>query len=200
VGNLIIPPGYALVSLPLKHSALSRAAIVTWGIQLNDVPDFADANDQLTAYNDNFGSNTDDSVTMGPVTLRVGQDGGEALTVVGSATVDGGSAGSTKIAANSALLIHKHTARGGRRGRGRMYLPWVLAESSVTDTGVIDSTDRTAFQTHANDFLADVVAAGVVDAMVVLHTSGESTPGLPNVVTSLTVDGVIGTQRPRLGR
>jgi hypothetical protein len=36
--------------------------------------------------------------------------------------------------------------------------------------------------------------------MQLLHSPGLSTPGVPNEVTGLTVQSLIGTQRRRLGR
>lgn len=81
-----------------------------------------------------------------------------------------------------------------------MYVPWMLGEANVDDTGALNSTAINAYQPMANEFLINLEALAGVDAMVVLHTTGETTPGLPNVVTSLLVDGRVGTQRRRLGR
>ncbi len=205
----IIPPGYCEVSLPIKHAALARSAYVTWGLAITDVPTVAVANSITDCFDVSFGTRMDNETTFGPSTLRVGQDGGEALVVVGS-TTDTGDVNQESISANCALLVHKRTSRGGRRGRGRMYVPWCLPESSLDQAGRILSAELALLQTEADDFLAALIALPTVDAMVVLHSESRppesggppvpSIPGLPNVVTSLQCDAIIGTQRRRLGR
>jgi hypothetical protein len=127
----------------------------------------------------------------------MGQDGGEALTGIDASTALGG-AGGASVPANVAALIHKRTARGGRRGRGRMYLPWWIQESDVDERGAISSTTIGFMNTALATWLADLAADGC--PMVVLHDPGRTPAGAPDVVTSLTVDPIVGTQRRRLGR
>lgn len=203
----IIPPGYAELVIPHRHPLLARSALITMGIQLNDVPDFAGVNFMQLAYTDNvFAVLGDSQVIVGPSYVRVGQDGGEALTVTGTATYTGSTGTSAAINAGQALLVHKLSSRGGRRGKGRMYVPWVIEEGNVDDVGRLAPSTLSGAQGVMDDFLTALNAVTEVDAMVLLHSpSGEGVanptpPGLPNVVNSLLVDAIVGSQRRRLGR
>lgn len=196
----IIPPGFAEVIVPFSHASLARKALVTFGIGLNDVATVTMANSIMTVFGGQWDDTIDTNVLMGPVTLRVGQDGGENLVIVGSTTVVGIAARSDSINPSNAALVHKHTSRGGRRGRGRMYIPWSCADSDVDEVGIIGTAQRTALGNIANSFLIALGTVTGVDDMVLLHSEGQSTPGAPNVVTDLSIDARVGVQRRRLGR
>lgn len=166
-----------------------------------------------TDLNDEFdttiGTRLDSAVAFGPVVLRVGQDGGENLVVSGTGS---GTGNQTQVSEppNVAALIHKRTARGGRRGRGRMYLPWCLADADVDEAGVVLGATQVLLQTQCTNFLGHLTAGtGAMTfaaAMVLLHSpsgddvSSPTTPGDPNTVTTLTVDSLVATQRRRLNR
>jgi hypothetical protein len=139
----------------------------------------------------------DNQVTMGPYTVRLGTDGSEAIVGVDSTQALGGSGGSA-TPPNIALLVHKRTARGGRRGRGRMFIPWATQIADVDERGTIASSTLGFTNTALAVFLAELTTQGC--PMVVLHDDGRTPPGAPNVVTSLTADAIVGTQRRRLGR
>lgn len=94
---------------------------------------------------------------------------------------------------NTALLVRKNTAGGGRRNRGRMFMPpaWI-GEEDIGPLGNIDASDLSDFQTLMGGFMTDIGAAGLVP--VLLHSDG----GTPTVVTSLAVQSTVATQRRRL--
>ena len=206
MGTLIIPDGFAQMVIAHRHSAFSREALVTFGVSLVGTPTSADVDALVDAYDSAYGSAIDDNVTMGPGELIVGSLSGENLVISGTTTEVGSQAGTAGLNQGQALLIHKRTLRGGRRGRGRMYIPWLLLESQVSDTGVIDSAYLATLQTASNTFLNNIAALAAFDDMRLLHSeSGDdvenpSVPGSPNAVTSLTVDPIVGSQRRRLGR
>lgn len=137
---------------------------------------------------------------------RFGQDGGPPL-IFESNTIDaGGSTASDKLPQNSALLISKRTNLGGRRGRGRMFVPGVLGEAAVGETGVITSGVVADLQDKADDFLDQCTTGGLAALPVPLyleHFPSTVSPGSeppPTLVTSLVVDSLISTQRGRLRR
>lgn len=198
---LIIPPGFAQITQPFKHQLLAREAVITYGIDVasGSVITPTILNAIQAVFNTAWTSFIDSEVTIGPLRASVGQDGGENLAVEGNVTLVG-TATAERATASVALLLRKLTTRGGRRGRGRVYLPWMLAEANVTEIGVIPSGGVTAAQTAADAWLTALVGLPDVDAMVLLHSTGNTPTGLPDVVTSLTVDPVLGTQRRRLGR
>jgi len=93
-----------------------------------------------------------------------------------------------------ASLITKNTARGGRKGRGRWYLPIgiVLSESGVSPAGTISSIELGDLQDCLDSFYAALIAEDLIPLL--FHSDG--TAG--NVITSFTAGNTIATQRRRL--
>lgn len=145
----------------------------------------------------NFQSRLDSNVTMRSCTVRLGQDGGEPLVGVDTGTQPG-LLSSASPPANVAVLCHKRTAVGGRRNRGRLFLPWFVIETNVAEDGVIDGSTVSAIQTALNNWRTTLVTASLPP--VVLHSVGLTTPGAPTPITSFQVDALVATQRRRLGR
>ena len=199
---LIIPPGFAQATIPFKHISVAREAVITFGVDVSDAGgDYQAAITTIySAYAATFGTVLDSDVAGGPVRLRVGQDGGDPLAVEGTAVFSAG-AGGASLPSNCAVLFKKTTATGGRKGRGRFYLPWSCADSGVDDVGQIEPSDVPEFQTLATDFL-EQLATGVPETpMVLLHdSSGIGVEPPPSPVLALTVDPLIATQRRRLAR
>lgn len=196
---LIIPTGFAQATIPLNHVAVVREAVTTFGVDSSnaggDYEGLADG--IMTVWEAEVAPILDADVTAGPVELAVGQDGGENLVAVGSTTSVGNRVIST-VSPNVAVLVRKRTARGGRRGRGRMYVPWAAQDSAVDEAGTINPTEMGLLQGAFADFLT-ALNANAAD-MYLLHNEGLSTPGAPNLVTTLSVDNLVATQRRRLGR
>jgi hypothetical protein len=202
---LIIPPGYAHVLVPFQHAQLARAAVITWGIDVDAAGgDYVQvANDMVEAAMAPWFQHIDNQVTVGPATLRVGQDGGDPLSVEGSYS-EAGDESAAMSPPNTALLVKKQTGTGGRRGRGRLYMPWTVQEGATNDVGIIDPTSLAARQTSADVMLAELatpVVGQYSTPMVLLHdSSGAGTEPAPSVVTALVCDALIANQRRRLGR
>jgi hypothetical protein len=109
----------------------------------------------------------------------------------------GGTGTNSHLPQNSSTLIHKRSGAGGRRNRGRLnFIP--PGEASVANNGAINPASVTGFQTRFTAWLQAIQALTAVADMVILHSIGISTVPPPTVVTSLTVDPVISTQRRRL--
>jgi len=199
--TLSIPPGYAQASMTFRHSSLARAALITFGLDVGDAGGdyLAIAQDMPGLLGAQFDDIIDADVTVGEPTLRVGQDGGEALVVVGTASFVGLRT-SPSLPGNNAALIRKATNRGGRRGRGRLFLPWVLSEADVDEVGAISSTKRSELATSAQNWLNNMPLSSPPHQMVLLHSTGLSALGNPDPVVSMSCDPLIGSQRRRLGR
>lgn len=115
------------------------------------------------------------------------------LVVERPATVDGDNAVSG-LPSNCALLIKKLTASGGRRNRGRFYFPAAyLPEATVSSNGDLDNTLVANYQARFDNFLTELSGADL--PMVVWH---ELAPLTGTVVTTLTVQSKIATQRRRM--
>jgi hypothetical protein len=123
--------------------------------------------------------------------FRIGQDGDPLL--FSSTTGNGsGTQSATTVPQNTALLFHKRSPFGGRRNRGRMYVPG-LGESAVDNAGVVLAAAVTAANTAADTLITGLNSAGF--PMVILH---ESAPLTPTEVASFTVSTRAASQRRRL--
>lgn len=196
---LIIPVGFAEAVLPIRNTASSHVATVTFGVDVSGVGgDYVTAADAITAeWDSDIASEMDFNTVTGPCVLSVGQDGGPPLAVSGSTTSAGGSV-HTSPPPQVALIIKKLSGTGGRRGRGRFFVPWLLATADVNEGGFIDPSRVTTFTTAFGVFLAGLAASG--PPMVLLHSDGISAAGDPSPITALVADNLVGTQRRRLGR
>lgn len=200
--SLIIPEGFAQVTIPIRHVSQSREAVVTFGVEWTALIDLVAEVDAIFGSWEQFiGPFIDEGCVQGPARAAIGTASGENLQIEGTDTF-GSSGTASKVPSNVALLVKKATNRGGRRGRGRMYVPWIVDEAQCDDVGQLAGAYRTSLQAAFTNFLTDLAAAaptGPNAPMYLLHSSGGSTtPGAPNEVTSLTVDSLVATQRRRL--
>lgn len=95
---------------------------------------------------------------------------------------------------NCAWLISKNTAAGGRKNRGRLYLPAGIygAESEVNQVGEFSSATVTFMQAAWDHFRSDLSEADRIP--VLFHSDGSA----PTTITSFSANGMISTQRRRL--
>jgi len=198
-------PGIAHVIITLRHPLVRRPAAVTLAVDPTSTNPATVASAVYIAFiaASSLKSLIDSDVVIGPTTAYLGQDGGDDLSGVHPATTVGG-AGASALHQGSAVLLTKVTARGGRRGKGRMYLPWAVAPGNVDETGIIGAGTVTAINAAAATFLSALNSGNV--PMMVLHkesppgTAQPSVPPAADLVTSLTVSSLISSQRRRLGR
>lgn len=95
---------------------------------------------------------------------------------------------------NTAVLIRKTTASGGRRNRGRMFVPPIYpAETNVGPLGTIADTQVDNMQTWWSAAFTALVVAGV--APYILHSEP---PFTPTEITGWVVQDRVATQRRRL--
>jgi hypothetical protein len=187
-----IPEGYALVQHIFTGESVPLGAAITYGIALNGGSwDPGDAGLLHDAYADTLLPWQTVDTVLSETRMKAGPND-VGPTSVFSDPRSGGS-GTVSAPPNVAFLIEKNTALGGRRNRGRFYMPGV-PEAGVADNGFVETTTLGNLTTGAADFLARIQAE--VLQMVVLHTG----PSLPTVVTSLTPDPQVATQRRRLRR
>jgi hypothetical protein len=147
-------------------------------------------------------------VTLSETLAKEGPDNTGASALVTSPPYPGTS-GSNSGAPQSALLVQKNTVLGGRRGRGRMYLPG-LDESVVLEGGVVESSYLTAMQAALDAFYDDLGSSALTLALehgpettwVLVGGQPRRVPVAgavpdPTDITSLVLTSRIGTQRRR---
>jgi hypothetical protein len=199
------PPGFASCSYELKHSAMSRSAFITFGVDPTETDPTTIAGLLASSFAvvSSLCAAIDSSVQLQSTRVSLGTDGVEDI-VGSSPTVVPCTRALNSLPANCATLVHKTTARGGRRGRGRFYIPWSASNTGTGEGGVLGSSDVTAVQNAVNSWRTDVATR--VGPLVLLHrasaigTQHPTTPGPPNVITNMIVDPLVATQRRRLGR
>jgi len=199
------PPGFADISIQLQNIATSRPAYITFGVDPSDT-DPALVGAAVSAAASAPGSlmsKMDTNVTMSQIRVSMGTDGLEDIVYLHPASAVGANAVSS-FPPNCAVLVHKTTARGGRRGRGRFFVPWMLGAADCNEGGIIQTSTLTALQGVFTSFRTNLATGG--NPMFVMHdpsTTGTLHPtvaGPPNAVLSLVVDKLVSTQRRRLGR
>jgi len=195
-----IPINFAECIIAITHSLQSHVASVTFGLAATSAADFdtAACNAILGEWTATIGTRMDTSSVAGPVSLIVGQDG-PPLSLVGTDT-DPGSHTITSLPPNCAALVTKATNTGGRRGRGRMFIPWCLDSADVNEGGFIGATPLGLLVAQVNNFRDNLSGLTPSFDMVLLHSPGASELPAPSPVTSLGVSSLIATQRRRLGR
>lgn len=95
---------------------------------------------------------------------------------------------------NCAMLVKKVTARGGRKGRGRMFVPPIATPESNVDTlGLMSSATVTTIQAAWSSAINAEIASDYPPRL--LH---ETLVDTPDAITGLIVSGQIATQRRRM--
>lgn len=204
--SIIIPTGFANVSLNFNCAGRPRNYAVTFGVQNTVVPATPDGlaliiDGAFTSGGAPFASlaNCLDSYTYLGVTLTLmtgtgPMPGAHANSLTGTASA-GASPG------NVAYLVRKTTTRGGKAGRGRIFAPpFNLAEGSIDSAGLLAGGTIAALTTQWQNFQLNLATAGC--AMQLLH--GPNKAGLPipppDLVTFLAVENQVATQRRRMRR
>lgn len=199
----VIPVGYAQAVLSFSYSTDVEPMAVTFGVKVDPLLTPPEANQIAGAINAQWDATVQPLVSVDVTHLHTDVrwqfDALPAPPVEGtnpSGTV-GGAAGAL-IPQNTAYLVHKRTSVAGRSGRGRLYIPGVQ-EGNVSTVGRVADATVSAWNVALQTFLEDVKVTGIIDELVILH----STPGAyaldtPAVITSLTMDPVVATQRRRL--
>lgn len=163
-----------------------------------DAPDQAAVDAGFTAWQNSWKTiTTNESVLVGGHVL-VGSDPG-TVRWESSLTPVVGTVSGLNVPQNTAFLARKQTTLGGRRNRGRMYIPGV-PESWVTGAGVVPIANVATINTALTGLLiggAIHTAFGFLGQAQLLHQSGSQTP---TEVVDLQCQRVVATQRRRLRR
>lgn len=212
-----MPPRYddglALLTSEIVHTSSSRAAVLTYAVQYEDTTPTAPQIAELfqVGFRVAMFHAFDTSCLLTKTTCLLGL--GDAGFTTGEST-EGPTAGThamSSLPPNCAAVVKKLTGVGGREGRGRFYLPWVLSESAVDEAGNFGGADLTDLQGYLDDW-QETYLNGTFDGHtwvhVIPHRTYDRAWTEPNrrltrvdagpAVTSLNCETLIGTQRRRL--
>ena len=185
---MTIPAGFAAVSVQYNQAFNLQPEQVTFGIEAAAY-DEALADFIIDKWRENFAPVCYNGDTIGPAVIRTSDNLVFSSTGAATAGTESGEGDSCQ----TAYLIQKNTARGGRSGRGRWFLPGTV-EPAINSGGSLTSGIQTDLLAAADGFLADLGAADV--GLFLLHADGST----PDEITSFTVKNLVATQRRRLGR
>lgn len=194
--GVIVPVGYGVISILTRLVDVDRTFVTTFGYDgdASDDPvtDAAEVNTILKASGRPLapGNYSTGYVYLGVHAMRMTATGpivGEAPeSIVGTSSL-------TSMPPNCALLLSKVTTRGGRKGKGRMYLPpFNISESNVERDGSILTGNLATVQAYWASAFTALAASDVKPAL--LHSDGST----PDLITSWSVKALIATQRRRL--
>lgn len=221
---LNIPAGDAVASLEFMFDNDPEPMYCTIGLRAAVAPlDASHAERLFSAWRQNGLTRQVSSAQLRGAIVRVQQDGGGTVVYEHrpAAPVNGGTVASG-FPSNVAVIAEKLTARAGRRGRGRLFVPGI-PDTDADNAGVLSSSAVTGWNTvllgfHQN--LLGQTGGGTLEGADVVPllfhgptttttrttgpgtrtvTTTEGAPGpLPDVITGFSVDNMVGTQRRRL--
>ena len=186
-----IPVGFAEIFGRIVLAGDSGEMGITFGVDIPAAPSQAIANQistRVTTFLKAVGSS---SYTMAGVRMTFQDETGPIIfdSVTGAGV---GANAAACVPQNTAYLFTKGTAFGGRRNRGRMFVPGVR-EGDVDNVGVVLPATVTALNTSAATLLAGLVTDG--NPMVLFHSEA---PFTPPFVQTMLCQPVAATQRRRL--
>jgi hypothetical protein len=209
---VITPFGMVQVAFKFVFVEGAEPAICTIGMDVTGYAGtFNAALDAITqAWQDTMLPGQSNALTYLGTTARGGQSVDTSFATDTPRNVAGGNV-QAMLTRNTACLVRKTSIRGGRRGRGRMFVPAILPEVEVDQSGMLIPALVTSLQNRATTLFTQLNAIGqgpVIlhqDQQVVGYSSstgkpvyGPVNPGPPDQVTSLIVDPKAATQRRRM--
>ncbi len=194
---MTIPAGYALITIGFDvQPALPYGAVITFGINNEDDQSAADVEGEANGAFFTDGSGADlysSAVTSSFVRAKLGPDATGAVFEAPHTNV--GTLSSSMGASAPAMLVRKNTDDGGRKNRGRFFIPGI-PESLIDVGGQLTGGMVTGAQGRLDDFLTGLTTRHI--PMVILHQDDDVT--IPTTVTSLAVQATVATQRRRQRR
>lgn len=187
---MIIPVGFAQVTHFFSGASAPNGAAVTYGISGFGT---GTALEQAEALHDAFELRFKDflvsTLALDSTRLKYGPNAtGPFYEFTDRRFMAASGAG---VPPNTAALVEKRTALGGRSGRGRMFIPG-LQESNVETGGEISLGLYSLFNASLAAWLADIET--LATNMVLFHNASSD----PTIVDSLDLDPLTATQRRRL--
>lgn len=204
---VVIPVGFGLVKFRYQLSSDAEEMIHTIGLEFvgTTSADATSAAQEVdAAWATQLCEDDGDTLAVGYTYLGVvmratTSDGGEQEIEVPRNII--GAMGGAFLPNNTALLVRKTTVLGGRRHRGRMFLPPAfVAEGNVNPNGVIDGAQVATIQNRLDAFQTDVNSATSIDRLVILHNDTPAPVPDPTSILQLVLDTKVATQRRRMRR
>lgn len=191
-----IPFDYGQVNWKFEGVALPTGAEVTCGFWHHNFPGtVADCAEALYGvWLDNILPHQSSSLTLVSALVKYGPNEDGAAFEFFDSTPGGGS--SEMAPPNLGLLVTKVTIVGGRKGRGRMFIPG-LTEGDVNPGGSINGATVTAWSDDLENMRDDMTGLNLPARL--LHGVYDPQPA-PYSIEQFAVSSTAATQRRRLRR
>lgn len=206
----VVPIGFADVTVHWSLEGDADELICTYGIDVLAPPltsaDVAVMSGPWETFWETPGTFPADYHYLG-LSVSVPTDGPGPMLLEFSTDVPGAGGSGSGVPQNTTFLVKKNTAFGGRRNRGRMYLPGV-GESIVGPTGTVSGGAHGVISNGLDDLFTTLHGPGTNTADIVIFHSypwtGDVDPGppvgfpAPTPCTSWSLDNTVASQRRRL--
>lgn len=196
---LTIPTGFGEAAWHFTSTSGTPDFVTTCGVDLSDAGgDFAGAAEALwDYYAGSIMQETSNHVQITRCVLRVGNDGPTSAYESSHTPVGGGSAGAHGPL-SMAIIARKVTNVGGRRGRGRMFMPGTAGEGTVDESGRVLEVHAALVNTKLNTLQSYMENGNanhqVVLPPVLLHSDGST----PTPIVDFAVGSLVGWIRGRI--
>jgi hypothetical protein len=156
--TLIIPPGFGLAQYVFSSTVGTPPFVSTLGLDISAYGgDFVNAADHaMFAWEQSILPIMDTDVTLERVTLSVGQDGPGGSVDSTRPAIAGSRSGDLSAFAMAAV-VRKVTNEIGRRGRGRIFLPAVLSDAEVDQSGSILPARASIINVAFDDLMDELI-------------------------------------------
>lgn len=201
--ELYLPTGYYTSTISFTGAAVPTGAAVTFQGDLTTTP-AATLSTIATAINTHWQASMhldlSASVTLTEIYVRYGSDDddpGESIVLEES---EPGQNTDPPCSPGVTYLMIKTSSLGGKRGRGRWYLPGCV-ETDIGPGGAVTSSRQNSLTTHGNAFLTAL--AGDIGNMCIAHRYRKEFVGTKKVPTPVGILGcepMAATQRRRQRR
>lgn len=191
--GIVIPAGFAQASFGGTVAGDAEQMFITLGLDLSAPADQAMANDLYDAWTDALQGDTSSDFTFEICQLKEGPTAtGPTFDSAGPPLP--GAVGVAMVPCNTALLVRKNTALGGRKGRGRMYSVGQVMVDNIGGAGILSPTVVATLDADFFSFLGAVQGVTGVSGAVLLHSDATT----PTPILGLNPQSRVATQRRRL--
>lgn len=198
--SLIVPTGYGLASFVLTGPDGTAPYVTTCGVGITLAEDPVDAaNNCFVAYASAFMTLTNENLTLDRVSLYVGDSTGPSGSVDSNLAPVVGLREVPMEPTAMSLIVRKQTSDLGRGGRGRMFVPGLLADGDVTTGGAIEPASVSVFAGLADDFYNALTSPEPPFEPVppyLLHS--EANADAPTPITGFSIAPLVGWIRGRI--
>lgn len=196
---LNVPNGDAIAAFEHRLTGYDQPLVCTLGLGLDALHDHtvAGANAVQLAWADNLKTSVTDELTFVSVTIYKKEALGYVPITSNSAAVVGTASGDA-LPPNVAAMVNKITARPGRAGRGRFFLPGI-SEAAVSPAGVIAGATLTQFADDLDDMRAAMLGITELDDLLLFHDTTDISPA-PTIIDSFAVDARVSSISKRFRR